>query len=255
MASINQSVCVGNFTRGDVSPEQVIREAGKIGYKSVEMVGQEYWDLVRDNGMRVAVIVGHRSLPDGLNKRENHDRIEQELLANIELAAANDIPGLVCFSGNREGKSDEEGRDNTIEGLLRVVKAAEEKGINLCIELLNSKVNHPDYQCDYTPWGVEVCKGVNSPRAKLLYDIYHMQIMEGDLIRTIKESIEYIGHFHTAGNPGRQDPDDDQEIYYPAVMRAIAETSYDLYVGHEFRSKGDPLAAMKAAFDTCNVTV
>ncbi|MYE88338.1 TIM barrel protein [Candidatus Poribacteria bacterium] len=255
MGSINQSICYGCFTRDDASPEQVIREAAKIGYKSVEMAPPEYWSLVRENGMRVAIIVGHQSLPDGLNKRENHDRIEQEILENLEVAAANDIPGLICFSGNREGKSDEEGRDNTIEGLLRVAKAAEDKGVNLCIELLNSKVNHPDYQCDRTPWGVEVCKGVNSPRVQLLYDIYHMQIMEGDLIRTIQESIDYIGHFHTAGNPDRKDLDDEQEIYYPPVMRAIAETDYDLYIGHEFVPKGDPLAAMQAAFDTCNVIV
>ncbi len=255
MGSINQSICYGCFTRDDASPEQVIREAARIGYKSVEMAPPEYWSLVRENGMRVAIIVGHQSLPDGLNKRENHDRIEQEILGNLEVAAANDIPGLICFSGNREGKSDEEGRDNTIEGLLRVAKAAEDKGVNLCIELLNSKVNHPDYQCDRTPWGVEVCKGVNSPRVQLLYDIYHMQIMEGDLIRTIQESIDYIGHFHTAGNPDRKDLDDEQEIYYPPVMRAIAETDYDLYIGHEFVPKGDPLAAMQAAFDTCNVTV
>ena len=255
MGSINQSICYGCFTRDDASPEQVIREAARIGYKSVEMAPPEYWSLVRENGMRVAIIVGHQSLPDGLNKRENHDRIEQEILENLEVAAANDIPGLICFSGNREGKSDEEGRDNTIEGLLRVAKAAEDKGVNLCIELLNSKVNHPDYQCDRTPWGVEVCKGVNSPRVQLLYDIYHMQIMEGDLIRTIQESIDYIGHFHTAGNPDRKDLDDEQEIYYPPVMRAIAETDYDLYIGHEFVPKGDPLAAMQAAFDTCNVIV
>ncbi len=255
MSSINQSICFGCFTRGDASPEQVIREATKIGYKSVEMLPQEYWPLVREQGMCVAIIVGHESLPDGLNKRENHDRIEQELLENLEIAAANDIPGLICFSGNREGKSDEEGRDNTIEGLQRVAKTAEERGVNLCIELLNSKVNHPDYQCDRTPWGVEVCKGVNSPCVKLLYDIYHMQIMEGDLIRTIEENINYIGHFHTAGNPGRKDLDDEQEIYYPPVMRAIAETDYDLYVGHEFVPKVRPLTAMKAAFDTCNVTV
>ena len=255
MGSINQSIVFGCFTRGGAPPELVIREAAKIGYKSVEMLSQEYWDFVRENGMRVAIIVGHKSLPDGLNKRENHNRIEQELLANIELAAANDIPGLICLSGNREGKSDKEGRDNTIEGLLRVTKAAEENGVNLCIELLNSKVDHPDNQSDHTAWGVSVCKGVNSPRVKLLYDIYHMQIMEGDLIRTIRDNIEYIGHFHTAGNPGRHDLDDTQEIYYPGVMRAIAETSYYLYVGHEFTPKGDAIAAMQTAFDTCNVTV
>ncbi len=255
MGSINQSICFGCFTRGQPSPEQVIVEAAQIGFKSVEMLPSEYWETVRENGMRVAIVVGHSSLPDGLNKRENHNRIEDELLANIELAAANDIPGLICFSGNREGKSDEEGRDNTVEGLLRVSRAAEEKGITLCMELLNSKVNHPDYQCDRTAWGVEVCKAVNSPRVKLLYDIYHMQIMEGDLIRTIKENFDSIGHFHTAGNPGRQDLDEEQEIFYPPIMRAIAATGYDLYVGHEFRPKGDPLQAMRAAYETCSVMV
>ena len=250
--AINQSVCFDCFAPGGLSAEEVIAEAARIGYKSVEMLPREHWQTVRDHGMRVAVIVGHNSLPDGLNKRENHDRIEDELLANIELAAAEDISGLICFSGNREGKSEKEGRDNTIEGLKRVAAAAEEKGVNLCMELLNSKVNHPDYQCDLTPWGVEVCKGIDSPRVKLLYDIYHMQIMEGDLIRTIRENIDYISHFHTAGNPDRNDLDVEQEIYYPPVMRAIAETGFDLYVGHEFNPKGDPLAAMKAAFHTCN---
>jgi len=132
-----------------------------------------------------------------------------------------------------------------------VIKAAEDKGINLCVELLNSKVDHPDYQCDRTAWGVEVCKMVGSPRAKLLYDIYHMQIMEGDLIRTIRDNIQYIGHFHTAGNPGRHDMDETQEIYYPAVMKAIADTGYKLYVGHEFIPKGDVIKAIEKAFETC----
>ncbi len=253
MATIRQSVCFGCFTRGDATPEQVIGKAAQLGYKSVEMLAQEHWDTVRKHGMDIAIVIGHQSLPDGLNKIENHDRIEQELLANIDLAAANDIPALICFSGNREGKSEEEGRDNCIAGLQRVVGAAEEKGITLCMELLNSKVNHPDYQCDRTPWGVEMCQGVNSPRVKLLYDIYHMQIMEGDLIRTIGDHIDYIGHFHTAGNPGRKDLDQEQEIYYPPVMRAIAATDYAGYVGHEFVPKGEPLAALEAAYSICDV--
>ena len=126
-------------------------------------------------------------------------------------------------------------------------------GVNLCLELLNSKVNHPDYQCDSTAWGVEVCKRVNSPRAKLLYDIYHMQIMEGDIIRTLEDNIEYIGHFHTAGNPGRHDLDEEQEINYPPIMRAIAETGYDLYVGHEFIPKGDPIEGLRAAAQLCDI--
>ena len=253
MATIRQSICFGCFQRNGVTPETVIREAARIGYASVEMLPREHWDQVRDAGMDIAIVVGHASLPDGLNKRENHDRIEDELLANMDVAVEYGIPGLICFSGNREGKSDEEGRDNCVEGLLRVAKAAEEKGVTLSMELLNSKVNHPDYQCDYTDWGVSVCEGVGSPRVKLLYDIYHMQIMEGDLIRTIRDNIGHIGHFHTAGNPGRNDIDETQEIYYPPVMGAIAESGYTGFVGHEFVPLGDPLAAMQSAYDTCNV--
>lgn len=253
MSSIKQSIVFGCFTRGGVSPEAAIRAAAKAGYRSVEMVPQEHWGLVRDCGMDIAVIVGHKSLTDGLNKRENHDRIEQELLSNIDLAAANGIPGLICLSGNREGKSEEEGLTNTIDCLKRVTKAAEAKGVTLNLELLNSKVDHPDYQCDSTPWGVAVCTAINSPRVKLLYDIYHMQIMEGDLIRTIRDNIQHIGHFHTAGNPGRKDMDDTQEIYYPAVMRAIAATGYDGYVGHEYVPKADAIASMEATFAICNV--
>lgn len=253
MSRINQSICFGCFRRGEVTAEQVIKEAAKIGYASVEMAPKELWPLIRDNGMRMAIFSGHGTLSNGLNRRENHSRIEGEILANLEVAKENDVPGLICFSGNRGGISDEAGIEITAEGLSRVAKAAEEKGINLCVELLNSKVNHPDYQCDRTLWGVEVCKRVNSPRVKLLYDIYHMQIMEGDLIRTIKDNIQYIGHFHTAGNPGRRDMDETQEIYYPPVMRAIAETGYNLYVGHEFVPKGDPIAAMKAAYELCKV--
>ena len=255
MGTINQSVCFGCFTRCDATPEQIIRKAAEIGYKSVEMLPQQYWPLVRQHGMQVAIIIGHDSLPDGLNKRENHDRIERELRANIDLAAANQIPALICFSGNREGKSDAEGRDHTVEGLKRVSKFAEERDVTLCLELLNSKVNHPDYQCDRTAWGVEVCKAVDSPSVKLLYDIYHMQIMEGDLIRTIEENIAFIKHFHTAGNPGRNDLDQHQEISYPPLMEAIARTGYELYVGHEFVPKGDPIEALKAAFDTCDIRI
>ena len=254
MARIKQSATGWSFIQGDLTPEGFIRGAAEVGLAAVELVDQQYWTLVKELGLDIATFVGHSSLTDGLNKRENHDRIEDELLANIDLAAANDIPGLITFSGNRyEGLSDEEGIDIVTEGLSRVTKAAEEKGINLCLELLNSKVNHPDYQCDSTAWGVEVCKRVNSPRAKLLYDIYHMQIMEGDIIRTLQDNIEYIGHFHTAGNPGRHDLDEDQEINYPPIMRAIAETGYDLYVGHEFIPKGDPIEGLRAAAQLCDV--
>jgi hydroxypyruvate isomerase len=254
MARINQSFAFGCFNRKDVPVERLFQEAAKAGYAAVEMLGQEHWDAARAAGLKIAVIGGHASLRDGLNKRENHDRIEQELLQKIELAAANGIPGLICFTGDRyDGKSDDECLDISAAGLSRVTKAAEEKGVNLCVELLNSKVDHPGYQCDTSAYGVELCKRVGSPRAKLLFDIYHMQIMEGDLIRNIRDYSPYIGHFHTAGNPGRRDMDDTQEIFYPAVMRAIADTGYDLFVGHEFGPKGDAIEALKAAYRVCYV--
>jgi hydroxypyruvate isomerase len=188
-----------------------------------------------------------------MNRRESHARIEDELLESIDVAAANSIPGLICFSGNRLGLGDDEGAEIVAEGFDRVKRAAEEKGVNLNLELINSKVDHPDYQCDHAEWGLKVCGMVDSPRVKLLYDFYHMQIMDGDLVRTIRDHSAYIGHFHTAGNPDRRDLDEDQEINYPAVMRAIAGSGYDLYVGHEFKPKGDPVDALKAAFRTCDV--
>jgi hydroxypyruvate isomerase len=189
-----------------------------------------------------------------MNKRENSARIEDEMLASMETALKYQIPSLLCLSGNRYDRvSDIEGAEICAEILGKLAKPAEEKGINICMELLNSRVDHPFYMCDSTEWGVLVCKLVNSPRVKLLYDIYHMQIMEGDLIRTIRDNIQWIGHFHTAGNPGRRDMDDTQEIYYPAVARAIAEADYDGYVGHEFLPKAASAPAMQAAYDTWNV--
>jgi hydroxypyruvate isomerase len=260
MSSIKQSFCYPCFMRGEgLTLEKLIKEAADIGYAGVELWARanapfdEIVGLAKAHGLDIPCMSGHDSLPDGLNKRENHDRIEQELLESIELAAKLGIPGLICFSGNREGLGDEEGIDIVAEGFDRVKGAAEKNGINLNLELLNSKVDHPDYQCDFTDWGVEVCQRVGSPRIKLLYDIYHVQIMEGDLIRTLRENIDHIGHFHTAGNPGRNDLDEDQEIYYPGVMRAITETNYDLYVAHEFTPKGDALAALRTAFEVCDV--
>jgi hydroxypyruvate isomerase len=238
-----------------VRPETLVRAAADIGYAAVDLVGQEHWRLVKDHGLAIAAIGGHASLSEGLNRRENHDRIEQELRANLALAARWEIPTLICFSGNRNGLDDATGAEITTEGLRRVARAAEEAGVTLVLELLNSKVDHPDYQADRTAWGIMVCAMVGSPRVKLLYDIYHMQIMEGDIIRTIRDGHAHFGHYHTAGNPGRHDLDEGQELYYPAIMRAILATGYDGYVSHEFIPRGDPLAALKAAFDRCNVTL
>ena len=227
--------------------EKLISTAAKLGFDGIELVGQEHWDAIRSAGLDIAAVAGHESLGDGLNKAGNHDRIEREIVENLKLAEKYSIRNLICFSGNRHAESDERGIDVTAAGLRRVAKAAEETDVYLVLELLNSKVNHVGYQCDRTAWGVEVIKRVESPRVKLLYDIYHMQIMEGDLIRTIQDNHEHFAHYHTAGNPGRNNLDETQEIYYPAVIAAIRDTGYDGYVGHEFIPVGDPVEALKNA--------
>ena len=255
---IKQSLCYPLYKTDAMSWDDFCRACAEIGYAAIELWARppEYEQIVEaahQHGLAVASMSGHGSLPDGLNKRSNHDRIEAELRASIDLAARDHVPGLICFSGNRQPFQTElEAIEACADGLRRIAPYAEEKGINLNIELLNSKINHPGYQCDHTAWGVAVCERVNSPRVKLLYDIYHMQIMEGDVIRTIRENIRWIGHLHTAGNPGRLDMDDEQELNYPGICRAIAGTGYDLYVGHEFKPKGDPIEALRAAFALCD---
>jgi hydroxypyruvate isomerase len=197
---------------------------------------------------------GHKSLGVGLNNPAEHDRIEAEIRQSLRIAQEHHIPNLICFSGNRiEGQSDSDGLRACIQGFERLAPLAEKAGVNLNMELLNSKVNHPGYQADHTAWGVAVCRKVNSPCVKLLYDIYHMQIMEGDVIRTIRDYIQWIGHFHTAGNPGRFDLDEEQELYYPAICRAIVAAGFDGYLAHEFRPKGNQLEALARAFQVCHV--
>ncbi len=255
---IKQSICYPLFKPAEMSLELLFETAAEIGYAAVELwgPGDDFEDVValaQKNSLVVASMIGHNSLPDGLNKRSNHDRIEAELITSIDLAAQHGIPGLICFSGNRQPyQSEREAIEAVVDGLSRVAPYAEEKGINLNLELLNSKVNHPGYQCDHTAWGVAVCERVNSPRVKLLYDIYHMQIMEGDIIRNIRENLQWIGHFHTAGNPGRNDINDSQELNYVGICKAIAATDYDLYLGHEFRPLGDPIESLHEAYTICN---
>lgn len=260
MTKVKQSAAAWCFVRDGVTPERFIRGAAEIGLSAVEMIDRKYWSLAKSMGLRIAIVYrsGLRSGQPvhsiGLNRRENHGWLGQELIEYIELAAENDVSGVICFAGNRYGDvSDEEGIDITAEGLSRIIGIAEDKGVNLCLELLNSKIDCPGYQCDHVAWGIKVCERVNSPRMKLLFDIYHMQIMEGDLIRNIKENIQHIGHFHIAGNPGRRDMDETQEINCRAVIQAIVETGYDLYVGHEFTPKGDPIEGLKAAFHRCDL--
>lgn len=234
-------------------PEKLISTAVELGFDGIELVEQQHWDAIRDAGLEIAAVVGHESLGDGLNKVANHDRIEREIIENLKLAEDYSIRRLICFTGNRHGESDERGLEVTAEGLRRVAKAAEEADVYLALELLNSKVNHVGYQCDRTEWGVEVVKRVASPRVGLLYDIYHMQIMEGDLIRTIQDNHDHFAHYHTAGNPGRNNLDETQEIYYPAVISAIRDTGYNGYVGHEFIPVGNPVEALKNALQVCTI--
>jgi hydroxypyruvate isomerase len=255
---IKQSICYPIFRLEGRTLDDLFGTAAEIGYAAVELWNrdddlEEVVDTAQRHGLAVASMSGHASLPDGLNKRSNHERIEAELVASIDIAAKYGIPGLICFSGNRQPFQTElEAIDAVVDGFRRIAPYAEEKGVNLNMELLNSKVNHPGYQCDHTAWGVAVCEKVNSPRVKLLYDIYHMQIMEGDIIRTIRANIKWIGHFHTAGNPGRNDMDDTQELNYAGICRAIAGTGYPYYVGHEFVAKGDLIAALRETFVRCD---
>jgi hydroxypyruvate isomerase len=251
MGRIKQSVSWWCFARA-LSPRELVRASAEIGYAAVELAGQEHWQLIKDHGLAIASTGGHVSIEAGLNRRDQHDRIEQEIRASIALAEQWNIPNLICFSGSRAGLDDSEGAEIAAEGLRRVAPMAEEAGVTLVLELLNSKVDHPDYQCDHTAWGVQVCEMVGSPRVKLLYDIYHMQIMEGDIIRTIRDHHQHFGHYHTAGNPGRNDLDETQELNYPPIIRAIVETGYDGYLGHEFIPKGDPIAALRAAYTLCD---
>ncbi|MBN1876581.1 MAG: TIM barrel protein [Anaerolineae bacterium] len=255
---VKQSMCYPMFKPDEMSLDDLFKAGAEIGYVAVELWsrGDDFEEVVETAhkyDLAVASMTGHDSLPDGLNKRSNHDRIEAELRESIDLAAKHGIPGLICFSGNRQPFQTEiEAIEAVADGLRRIAPYAEEKGVNLNMELLNSKVDHPGYQCDHTAWGVAVCERVNSPRVKLLYDIYHMQIMEGDLIRTIRQNIKWIGHFHTAGNPGRNDMDDTQELNYAGICRGIAATGYGYYVGHEFMPKGDLIESLHQAFVLCD---
>ena len=230
-------------------PLDLLGGAAKIGYRAVDLIPETLWGVARDQGLVIAAVNGHASIDDGLNRRENAARIEAELLANIEKAAAWRIPVLICFSGTRSGLDDETGVMICAETLSRVLPQAEAAGVTLAMELLNSKVDHPGYQCDRTAWGIRLCEQLNSPAFKLLYDIYHMQVMEGDVIRTIRAHHRHFGHYHTAGNPGRGEMDESQELFYPAIYAAIRDTGYTGYISHEFIPAAgvNPLDALRRA--------
>ena len=235
------------FARSGLTPDELLAGAARAGCTGVEFLDEALWPLARRHGIAPVAIAGHGTLSEGLNRRENAARIRDELLANIATAAAHGVRVLVCFSGDRRGQPDAEGLEICAETLARVAPAAESAGVVLAIELLNSRVDHPDYQCDRSAWGLALCDRVASPAVGLLYDIYYMQIMEGDLVRSIQAGHRHIIHYHTAGNPGRGPLDASQEINYAAVLRAVAATGYTGYVGHEFLPRADSLGELAAA--------
>ncbi|MGC2475293.1 MAG: TIM barrel protein [Candidatus Sulfotelmatobacter sp.] len=249
---IHQSVCQWCYPK--IPVEQLAEYASKIGLTGVDLLQPEQYELPRRYGLLCTMgYAGGGEIGNALNRVDNHTAIEQAFRTNIPRAAKAGVPNVITFSGNRAGMSDEEGARNTILGLNRVKKIAEDNGVTICMELLNSKRDHHDYMCDHTAWGVRVVQEVNSPRVKLLYDIYHMQIMEGDLIDTIRQNIQWIGHFHTGGVPGRHELDDTQEVQWDGVMRAIADTGFKGYLAHEFVPTGDPLVSLRSAVDLCDV--
>jgi hydroxypyruvate isomerase len=234
--------------------EQLAENAAKMGLKGVDLLQPDQFEVPRHYGILCTMgYVGGGEIGNALNRVDNHAAIEQAFRLNIPRAAKAGVPNVITFSGNRAGMSDEEGARNTITGLNRVKKIAEDNGVTICLELLNSKRDHHDYMCDHTAWGVRVVQEVNSPNVKLLYDIYHMQIMEGDLIDTIRKNIQWIGHFHTGGVPGRHELDNTQEVQWDGVMRAIADAGFRGYVAHEFVPTGDPMTSLRSAADLCDV--
>jgi len=250
-ARLKQSV--SRWCYGRIPLDDLCEAAKTIGYKSVELLSEKEWEVPKKHGMACAMANGFGTIPVGFNRPDNHDKLVADAERMIPLVAAAGVPNIVVFSGNRAGLSDGEGIANCIAGLKRVTPTAERHNVTLCLEMLNSKVDHKDYQADHTAWAVQVVQGVNSPRLKLLYDIYHMQIMDGDVIATVRANFGHIAHFHTGGVPGRAEIDETQELNYRRVMQAIADTGYTAYVGQEFVPKRDPLTSLKQAFDICDV--
>ena len=238
----------------DIPLDKLCAYGAEIGLKAMDLLNVDEWEVPRRYGLICSMgYAGGGEIASALNRVENHAKIEEAFRRNIPIAAKLGVPNVITFSGNRAGMSDEEGAKNTIAGLNRLKKIGEDHGVTICMELLNSKVDHKDYMCDHTAWGLQVVQAVNSPRVKLLYDIYHMQIMEGDLVATIQKNIEWLGHFHTGGVPHRHELDGTQEVQWDGVMRGIAATNYGGYVAHEFVPTRDPLTSLRQAVELCDV--
>lgn len=254
--NINHSVC--RWTYNHLKLEELCAVVKKLGFSAIDLVGPKEWSILKEHGIDSSMCNGAEiNLVDGWNDKKNHTTLIKNYTDHIDLVAKAGYKNLICFSGNRRGMDDETGLKNCTEGLKQIAGLAEKNNVILHMELLNSKVNHKDYQCDKTPWGVELCKRIGSPNFKLLYDIYHMQIDEGDVIQTIRDNNQYIGHYHTAGVPGRHEIDDTQELFYPAIMKAILATGFKNYVAQEFIPTGktneEKEKALKQAIKICDI--
>ena len=255
--NINHSVC--QWTYNYISLEELCVEVKKIGLGAIDLIAPKDWPILKRHGLfcSMCYIAGKVSLTEGWNNKTFHPQLIKDFTEAIPLVKEAGYKNLICFSGNRKGMDDETGMNNCVEGLKQIMGLAEKNGVIVQMELLNSKVDHKDYMCDKTPWGVELVKRIGSPNFKLLYDIYHMQIDEGDVIRSIQTYNQYIGHYHTAGVPGRHEINESQELYYPAIMDAIVKTGFKGYVAQEFTPTGktndEKIAALKDAVRRCDV--
>ncbi len=255
--NINHSVC--QWCYNFITLEELCQAVKEIGFGAIDLVGPKDWPVLKKYDIFSSMCYhgGKVSLTNGFNNKLYHEQLIKDYTEVIPLMVKAGYKNVICFSGNRNGMDDETGLKNCVEGLQKIIPLAEKNGIAIQMELLNSKVNHKDYMCDKTPWGVELCKRLGSENFKLLYDIYHMQIDEGDVIRTIQDNYQYIGHYHTGGVPGRHEIDETQELYYPAIMKAILATGFKDYVAQEFipsaKETKDKLEALKAAVHICDV--
>jgi hydroxypyruvate isomerase len=255
-SNINHSVC--QWTYSFLTLEELCAVVKKTSFAAIDLVGPKGWPTLKSNGIYSSMCNGAEiSLVKGWNDKQHHSTLIKNYSEHIELVANAGYKNLICFSGNRNGMDNETGMKNCAEGLKQIMVLAEQKGVVIQMELFNSKVDHKDYMCDKSAWGIELCKKIDSPNFKLLYDIYHMQINEGDVIRTITDNHQYFGHYHTAGVPGRHEIDATQELYYPAIMKAIVATGYKGYVAQEFIPTGSgnsaKIVALKNAIRICDV--
>ncbi len=254
--NINHSVC--RWTYNFLPLDELCNVGNKIGLKAIDLIGPKEWNVLKAHGLYSSMCNGAEiSLTEGWNHTEYHSTLIKNYTDHINLVADAGYKNLICFSGNKKGMDDETGLKNCVDGLKQIMALAEKKGVIIQIEVFNSKVNHPDYMADNTSWTIELCKRLGSPNFKILYDIYHMQISEGDIIATIKKNHEYFGHYHTAGVPGRHEIDETQELFYPAIIQAVADTGFKGYLAQEFiptgKEKEDKIKALKKAVRICDV--